>query len=65
MQQVILSNQWASCIHYLTRWTPLFGPDEEDEGKSPLEIDSEEDFLGALSCEVLAELMLFCLLSTV
>ena len=28
------------------RWYPLLGPDEEHEGKAPVEVDSEEDFLG-------------------
>jgi hypothetical protein len=28
------------------RWHPLLGPDEEHEGKAPVEVDSEEDFLG-------------------
>jgi hypothetical protein len=28
------------------RWYPLLGPDEEHEGKAPIEVDSEEDFLG-------------------
>lgn len=31
---------------YDNRWFPLHGPDYEDEGKPPLEIDAEEDFLG-------------------
>ena len=28
------------------RWFPLYGPGEEDEGKAPIEVDSEEDFIG-------------------
>lgn len=47
------------------RWFPLFGPDEGDELKPPLEIDSEEDFLGKpwtyrLEIKRAADLPVFC-----
>jgi hypothetical protein len=42
------------------RWYPLLGPDEEHEGKAPVEVDSEEDFLGEFIIRSLHKLRCVC-----
>ena len=47
------------------RWVPMAGPSEEDEGKPPRDVDSEDDLIGKpwtyrLEIKRAADLPVFC-----